>query len=163
MERAKEIDQIFQKSHIDVVANGDFSVNRFRQPNLAEGDIKAAVYRHSHFTTELRDLSSMISLERETGLYEIGSDQDELIIDEEARKDVDAILGTSSKRTSLNNLENGNDLMIPPPITGPISSSIKNTNSNHNDNGPNEGGEASPHVTFQLANEHSPIKNDLVR
>lgn len=85
------MDEILKQSGVDVTVNGEFDTNLFRQPSLTEGDLHPAVYRTSSISTELKDLGLGLSL-ASVESHERPTVADDFIKDEEAERDIDALL-----------------------------------------------------------------------
>jgi hypothetical protein len=186
LERAKEIDQVFKKANMDVSSSthGEFSTNLFRQPSLAEGNIKAAVYRHTDLNaTELRDLGSIVSLESsvEDSLYYLHEEEDDLWKEnEEQQKELDDFLEDKTNplygddwRDDEN--DGGEESKKKKnPSESKKSTSKKENNkskkakkneqsSNNNNNNNNNNNSDSLSTTFNVLTENSPIRSDSVR
>lgn len=107
------MDEILKQSGVDVTVNGEFDPNLFRQPSLTEGDLHPAVYRTSSISTELKDLGLGLSL-ASVESHERPTVGDDFIKDEEAERDIDALLeehhgpkGSKDKKNDDADEENG--------------------------------------------------------
>jgi hypothetical protein len=92
LERAKEVDSVFQKSGVDVTKEGHFNPTLFRQPSLTEGDLKPAVYRHSCLNIKRFGADTFVDSE---------APDDEVFEDEETDKEIDALLESHKKNSSV--------------------------------------------------------------